>query len=300
MSFRVSSNTFPESLKNNLARLNQEQSKLLLQATTGQRITKPSDDAPAMARILDYQSGKREVAQFSRNANRAHIMTQSSYNALDKMRDISTHAQEIGASTNNELAAEKFAPYAKEVDGMLEQAVNLLNSKHLGDSLFAGNQSDVQPFQVTRDVNNKITAITYNGATTASAKYDVAENTNLSPVLDGSEAQGLLSSLDNLRLLRDALEASDSTAVAALEPSLRADGDKVIASLGTLGAKLTRIEGAKTQNSTRFADIDKSISNEADVDFVSTIQKLNQVQMGLQTAMQAGARALSLSILDFI
>lgn len=300
MSFRVSSNTFPESFKNNLSKLSQEQAKLLLQATTGQRITNASDDAPAMGRLLEYQSGKREIAQFARNANRAQIMVQSSYNALDKMRDLSINTQEVAAFTNSGLAENKFAPYAKEVDGMLEQAVNILNSKHLNDSLFAGNQTDVTPFQVTRDVDGKIITIVYAGATTASAQYDIGENTTLAPILDGTESQALLSALDNMRLLRDALEAEDPAAVAALEPNLRSDNDTIISSLGSLGAKLTRIEGAKTQNSTRFSDIDKGISKEVDADFFSTVQKLNQVQLSLQTALQAGARAMSLSLMDFI
>jgi hypothetical protein len=65
---RVTFNSFPDTLLGRLQSLGSEQNKALTQLSTGQRITAPSDDAPAMQRILNLRVEKKQNQQYYRNA----------------------------------------------------------------------------------------------------------------------------------------------------------------------------------------------------------------------------------------
>ena len=60
---RVTFNTFPDTLLGRLQALGGEQNKALTQLSTGQRIAAPSDDAPAMQRILSLRTEKHQNQQ---------------------------------------------------------------------------------------------------------------------------------------------------------------------------------------------------------------------------------------------
>ena len=68
---RVTFNAFPDTLLGRLQSLGSEQNKALTQLSTGQRIAAPSDDAPAMQRILNLRTEKKQNQQFYRNATDA-------------------------------------------------------------------------------------------------------------------------------------------------------------------------------------------------------------------------------------
>ena len=59
-----------DSLLGNLQRLHSRQSGLQHQIATGQRITRPSDDHAATARVLELQAEKQRLQQYARNADR--------------------------------------------------------------------------------------------------------------------------------------------------------------------------------------------------------------------------------------
>ena len=68
---RVTANTFPNSLLQQLNSLNQRQNKLQNQAATGQRVQLPEDDPVAMRRVLDLQAEGKSVGQVLRTSSNA-------------------------------------------------------------------------------------------------------------------------------------------------------------------------------------------------------------------------------------
>ena len=60
---RVTTNTFPNTLLNQLGDLTRRQSKLQDKAATGQLVRFPDDDPSAMRRILDMQDESKSVGQ---------------------------------------------------------------------------------------------------------------------------------------------------------------------------------------------------------------------------------------------
>ncbi len=148
---RISSNTIFES---NVAALNVQQARLLhtqQQLASGKRILNPSDDPVAAARSLDVSQADAMNTQYSSNRNAAiHTLTmadgalESITSLLQEVRTLSVDAGSglLGNSERKTIAA--------DFDRRLQELIGLANSTDgLGNYLFAGFQSKLQPFADT-------------------------------------------------------------------------------------------------------------------------------------------------------
>ena len=70
--------------------------------------------------------------------------------------------------------------------------------------------------------------------------------------------------------------------------------------MGTLGAKLTRIEHAEQQNQFIQEDLEKISSQYADIDIANIMVKFQQAQFAYQAALQTGSKVLNLSLLNYL
>ena len=296
---RVPTNSFSNTLISQLQNLTGKQSTLQNEIATGQRITNPSDDPAAIARVLRLQGEKREIQQFARNHDRALNVSQSSFSNIKQLKESSDRAGEIavlGVGTNGRDA---LAAYAKETDQMIEQALQTANTKYSGEHLFGGTKSDTAPFTAARDAAGRITSIAYTGAA-AGAEVRISEGAKLSPFTTGPENQKLADFINHLVNLRDALETGTGAAVQAVRPTLETSENDFLITLSGIGAKQTRLEADRNQNESRFAELDRLTSAETDADLPSTVVQLTQAQTAYQAALQSGSRILSMSLLDYI
>ena len=296
---RIPHNSFSGTLVSQLQSLTARQSALQNQAATGQRITDPSDDPAAIARVLRLQGEKREIQQFSRNNDRALNISQSSFSAVEQLKHVSDRAGEIAVLGTGTAGPDALRAYGAETDQMIEQALQSGNVKFSGEHLFGGTKSDTPPFTATRDATGRITAITYVGAATG-AEIRTSEGARLSPFTNGAENQKLADFMNNLVGLRDALQSGSGPAVQAMQPVLETSENDFLVTMSGIGAKQTRLEADRGQNEARFVELDKLTSAETDADLPSTVVKLTQAQTAYQAALQSGSKILEMSLLDYI
>lgn len=296
---RIPNNNFSETLISQLQRLSGNQARLQGQAATGQRITNPSDDPAAVARVLQLQSEKQQIQQFASNNGRAHDISQSSYSAIQGLKGLSDRAGELGVLGTGVTSPDAFRAYAAESDQALEQALQLANTRYTGEHLFGGTKTDAPPFTATRDAMGKITAVTYAGAASG-AEFRISEGAKLSPFTSGAENQQIADFMNNLVSLRDAFQSGGSAAVQAVRPGLETSENKFLVMLSDIGAKQMRLEVDGHQNAARFAELEKLTGAETDVDLSQVVVKLTQAQTAYQAALQSGAQILNLSLMDYV
>ena len=128
-------------------------SKLQTQVATGQRIDSADDDPAAAGRVLNHQSELRRVEQYGLNATRALEISQASYAGLNSVKDISDRATEIATLGRSPTSAEALKAYASEVNQMIEQLMQVGNTRLGNDYIFAGTKVDTPPFSATRDAS---------------------------------------------------------------------------------------------------------------------------------------------------
>ncbi len=296
---RISTASTSDNVLAQLQRLSTQQAELQNQVATGQRIFKPSDDPAAAARVISAQMERASVSQFARNADAALEYSKTSYSGLDQFKKLSDRAGELAVMGTGNLGTSAMQAYASEVDQLLEQAATSGNTRFRNDYVFGGTAVDAPPFTATRDVNGKITAVTYVGDA-GRVSVPLADGASIQPTPDAATNSGLADFMNQLVALRDALNAGDTNATQATRAGLDTSENLLVSSLSEHGAIQLRIEVAQTQQRTRLDSIETAISADADVDLTSTIVRLNQTTQAYEAALSSGSTMLKMSLLDYL
>jgi flagellar hook-associated protein 3 FlgL len=296
---RIASNTVNDTMVRQIQQLMSDQARLQLQVSSGRRITQPEDDPAAVGRVLNLQTEQRQLAQYANNSARALTLSQTSFSGLQGLKKVSDRAGELATLGTGALSSDSMRTYGNEVDQLLEQALQLANSRSGGDYIYGGTAVDAPPFVATRDVNGKITAITFEG-NTDQASIPLSEATSVTPSTSGATNTGMGTFLTNLIGLRDALASTNIDAVRATQAGLLESENVIIAAMADAGGMQTRIEAAQAQQKDRVMGLESLVSSESSVDLPTTIVKLNQTQTAYQAALSSAAKVMNLSLLDYI
>ena len=160
---RVTFNAFPDTLLGRLQSLGGEQNKALTQLSTGQRIAAPSDDAPAMQRILNLRTEKKQNQQFHRNATDGLERSKVTFSTLEQLKDLLVRSSELAANLSGASSDQEYKAKATEIDQLIQQGVNLGNTKLRGSYLFSGESTEVVPFK-TNSSDGNISSVAYEGS----------------------------------------------------------------------------------------------------------------------------------------
>jgi flagellar hook-associated protein 3 FlgL len=296
---RITNNTVSAQIVSQIQQLGTQQAKLQTQVSTGQRIFQPEDDPAAVGRVLNLESEQRQVSQYQNNAARALEISQASFSGLQAIKTVSDRASQIGTLGSGALNPSQTQAYASEVNQLIEQTLQLTNSKFGNDYLYAGTAVNNAPFVATRDAQGNVTSVAYAGNSNQ-ASIPLSETATINPNTSGATNVGLRDFLNQLVALRDALNTGDATAISGVQGSLVGSEDQLVSALAEHGGVQTRIEATQSQQQDRATDLEKLVSNETDADLPSTIVKLSQTQTAYQAALQSAASIMKISLLDYI
>jgi flagellar hook-associated protein 3 FlgL len=209
---RVTFNTFPDTLLGRLQSLGGEQNKALTQLSSGQRLAAPSDDAPAMQRILNLRTEKKQNQQFYRNAADGLEKSKVTFASLEQIKDLVVRASELSANINGASSDQEYKAKASEINQLIEQGLNVANTKLRGNYLFSGDSNSTIPFVESRTAG-KITAVIYNGSASES-QIHIGEGESASIVVgsNADENRAIVDTLNKLIELRDEMSAAPSAA----------------------------------------------------------------------------------------
>lgn len=295
---RVSSNTFPTSLIEQLKTLNNRQVELQKQVATGQRLDQPSDDPAAMARLRQMQAQQREAVTFRRNFDRAETTLEFASNSTQLLNQLSRLALNTVGLLTGADSQEEMNRAADQIDDVLEQAVAIGNEKFNNQYIFSGETVAVEPFATTV-TDGSISAVTYQGGT-GEMEYFVGGTTRLNPTTTGTQNQEFADWMNEMISLRDALRAGDRPAISTSAAALEGHDDNILVTVSDLGSKAVRLEFIQQAENSRFDALETEISKEADVDLARAITQLNLTQTAYQAALQSAGQILNLSLLDYV
>lgn len=296
---RIATNTVSDNIVRQIQDLSGQQTRLQSQVASQKRITQADDDPAAAGRVLNLDSERRAIDQFNRNADRALEISQATYSGLQQIKKISDRASEIGTLGAGAQSPESLNAYSAEVDQLLEQTLQLANSRLRNDYLYGGTAVATPPFNVTRNAAGEITGVSFAG-NTAQTSIALSETSSVSPGSDATANQGIQDFLNNLITLRDALRAGGGAAVTAVQANLVTTEDTFVSSLAQQGAVQMRIDVNQTQQKARIENLQSLIAGETEVDLPSTVVKLTHAQTAYQAALQSAANIMRLSLLDYI
>ena len=135
------------------------------------------------------------------------------------MKRLSDRAYEISVLADGTKAPSALSAYAKEVDQLLEETLRLSNTRHRDVYIFSGTKSKTAAYTATRDADEKITAVSFDG-NSDSTKIDIAPSTSMNGNYSAEGTQGMLKNsangadfITNLIALRDSLTTAADTSL---------------------------------------------------------------------------------------
>ncbi|MEA2031372.1 MAG: flagellar hook-associated protein FlgL [candidate division Zixibacteria bacterium] len=151
------------------------------QMSTGRKIDKPSDDPIGIQRDLNYRTELIRNEQYNSSVHRAQTWMQKYDTSLSDMKNLVSSANEIAivmANGNYDATARNGA--AEEVSSILDQLIQIGNTKLEGRSVFSGHRTNTKAFEVSGN------GVVYNGDT-GHIKYQIDSSSNMNINLIGSE-----------------------------------------------------------------------------------------------------------------
>jgi len=296
---RIATHSVTDAMVRQIQQLGSQQARLQNQVATGQRLFQPEDDPVGVGRLLNLETEQRQLAQFTRNADRAMEISQATFSGLQALKRASDRASELGTLGSGAASPDAMRAYALEVDQLLEQALQSANAKLGNDYLYAGTAVDSPPFVATRDALGQIISVDYVGDA-AQMSVPLSASSNLAPGSSGETNLGLRDFLNALVGLRTGLAAADTVAVTAAQNQLLPAEDGLIGALAGSGGVQARVEAERDWQQEHALRLETLVSKEADADLPATIVKLTQSQNAYQAALQSAASLMKTSLLDYL
>ncbi|MBW7996906.1 MAG: flagellar hook-associated protein 3 [Candidatus Glassbacteria bacterium] len=158
MTVRVTQNLLSTSVMRNLNRNAQNLLEIQSKLSSGKRIRRPSDDPVGTASAIRLRSQLSQTTQFLRNIESGETQLNTTDGVFNDLSGLLMRAQELAISQANVTAnTNTRAAVAEEVDALINQFVDLLNTKVGNRFIFAGFKTIDTPFIQTD------TGITYTG-----------------------------------------------------------------------------------------------------------------------------------------
>jgi len=271
--------------------------------STGRRINAPSDDPVGTARALDLRTAISSTNQFIVNVRDATSFASESEATLRAVIDSFHRVRELTVrGATGTLNQEQRDTIALEINQLLESVVDHANTESNNRYLFSGTRTRIRPFQATRDpVSGEITAVSYAGN---SERFSVQISPGITvPVNEPGDSvfQSLQDTFQTLIDIREDLRAGDTDSLSNVR---LAEVDNVMTQLldstALFGAKMNRLELVQQRLEDRLLGFGEHLSDTEDADLAEAVVRLNIQQTALEAALNAGARVLQPSLLDFI
>lgn len=278
-------------IESNMTRIDQLEGQI----TSGTQLTKPSDNPIGTAQALNLQDGVTQTTQYLSNIDQATTWLNATDSALGSVSSAIQRARELAvqAATDTTSASDRQAIDA-EIQQLQQQVLGLAQAKSGSTFLFAGTKSSAPGYV---QANPSSVAGTYNG-NSGLVQRQVAPGQTISVNADPTSTfDPVFTALNQLRTgLTTSNDATITSSIDDLDTALTA----VLGARATVGAKTNRMNALQNQMSSVQVNMTGLLSNVKDVDMAQAITQFTMAQTVYQASLQAGAKAMQQSLLDYL
>ena len=313
---RISNNMMTNNYLYSLNNALERQTKIQEQLDDGKAIHRPSDDPIKAIRALRFNSNLGMNEQYTQNVKDATSWMETTDGALQDISSITTRAKELVIQSIAPNPSIGFEAIGKEIDGIINQLVQVGNTK-LGDRyVFAGQKDKTEPFQVVKDATSGLVArVEYHGDANKISmplQPGLADPSKDSVNLTGIDIFGAKVSVsggDSIKFLNDLITIRDellkgnpdlsylsNTGLANIENGR----DTTLRSHTTLGARMATYEMTQSLLEGQNIIITGDVANNEDIDVSKTLIDSTTSENVYKAALAIGARIMPPSLVDFL
>jgi len=314
---RVTTKMLTQSLINNVNVNLQNMEEYQNQLSSGKRITKPSDDPIATAKLLSTKSAIKAQEQYRRNMEDATGWLDTTDGALEQANEVLQRTRELAvAGATGTLPEESLGALADELDNLIGELVQVANTNYAGRFIFGGGKTGTPPFEITgKDSEGNVTQVQFISTTfdeslleeTYQQKIEIESGVTIDVSngrttfhTDTSGDDDINAVFEKMIELRTALDAGDQDAVSSLIDDFDKLIDNVLSERAVVGAKTKRMESALERSASYEIDLTKLLSKLEDVDYAEASIGFNTQQTVYESSLAVGAKIIQPSLIDFL
>jgi flagellar hook-associated protein 3 FlgL len=290
---RIAANEIPIHMTANVQESLRPVQSASQQLSTGKRVNMPSDDPLAAGKIVDVHSELSRDDSYLQSADTVDAQLAMSASILGRVHTLMVKAQNYaieGLNQSTESPVDR-ATLAASVDAVLQQTVALANTRHQGESLFAGFQTQATPFDMVSGQDGAVQKVEYKGDEGVNHAL-VGDQMAFALNLPGDavfQSPGA-SVFDSLIELRNALNQGDERALDGALDQVQAAMGVVSMAQAHAGSLEKALETRKDALGALESNLHENLSTNEDADMAKTAadyqQALNVYNAGIQsTAM---------------
>ena len=274
--------------------LNRSQEKM----ATGRNMNRPSDNPVGLVSSLGLRNSLSRLEQYQRNMDMGKIWLDLSSTAIEQAGKVAQQAQAIALNLQDGTqSAEMRSTLANAVGLLLDQAVSLGNTQLAGKYIFAGYNTNTQPFTKAQIGGSDV--VQYNGDS-----HDFQIQVGPQESLEiGKNGQGLFidsNFFDSLIRLKEAIENNDPAAMQQEATRLQGVEDFFSAQVSDIGIRQSRIlekqdilKGLKLNFQNQIDDLENA-------DMAQAILEVKERQNAYEVALAASSKIMEVSLLDYL
>ncbi len=265
------------------------------QLSTGKQITRPEDDPFGTGRALSLRDELSDTQQFQRNINDGVAWLQQSDSALGNANDVMSRVRTLvvqaGNGTNDPNSLKAIQTEISQLkESLREQANTTIDGRYV----FSGTQTKTQPFPAPGNSfvgnTNPVQRQIGQGQTVAVSQDSTAvfgaNGNNVFDLLDRIQSDLTSGSTANL-------SGQDLTDIDTAMDRLQSGRSNVGATQNRLTTQLSRLKDAEV-------NVSDLLSKTEDADMAKTMVNFSMTQTVYQAALQAGAKVIQPTLMDFL
>ena len=277
-----------QAVQSNLQRIARAQA----QNATEKRIQTVSDDPVAASEVMADNEELRATDQYRRNLSSVSARADLEESVLSQLTLLIERAQELATAQATGTASTATRLVAKaEVDRIIEQVVQLGNTKLGREYIFGGFQTAAAPFAAVSgayagDAGERNLEI-------GREQFTLANNNGKTIFADSGVVAGLTA-------LRDGLAAGTGDAVRAAIPGLGSSFDAVQALIGDVGGRMNQLDSVSGSLDALSMSVGIHKSAREGVELSTSTTELLAAQAALQAALLSASRVLNVSLAQYL
>lgn len=272
------------------SRASERLAQLTQMASSGLKVSQPSDDPAAYASIVQRDAQIATVQARSSAATTAAGDLDLAGNVLDQATTLMQQARALAVEgANGTQSAASLAGIATQVDSLRQQLIGLANTHGSNGYLFGGTKSNAPPFDASGNYLGNA------GVTHVEIADGVLAVSNAS----GSQAftaAGGRNVFADLQALSTALSTNNAAGIQASVANLDASHAQLLAAQVDTGERAGRLHSASSAMTAALTQMQTSLASVQDADEATTISDMQATQTAYEAALQVNKQILSLAL----
>jgi flagellar hook-associated protein 3 FlgL len=269
------------------------------QLSSGKAINRVEDDPVAAGRAMFLQNQLDDIQQYQKNVGEAQGWVDATDSAIGAVSDVMKRVKELVVqAANGTLDQTGLNAISSEVTQLIGSARENMNASYAGRYIFAGTSTNTVPYPppglTYAGDDNVIKRVVGQGQTVDVNQrgWDAFSNP------PSSAGQNVLQLLDQIN---QHLQAGNQAALGngdmtAIDSML----DQLSSARAEAGASANRLTTVESRLKDTELNVQSLLSKTQDADMAKTMVDFSQQQAVYQAALQAGAKIIKPTLLDFL